>query len=197
MQSEYQTTDASISSKLKAHAQDVKAWQDSVNQAQNSARDFISSQMRVDISAFVSRDPAGMAVAGIVLSAAPDQAIPNSLIPIPESESTRFKDVADLSFIPNPGTDDGRQLMALLDNVSQSYRNRPLLAGVEGVKPLALSGGQLVLSTTRMTHDGGVVLMAAPEAVIETSKFKMSANDTQTERTQRTVSTKQSKMTTH
>lgn len=140
----------------------AKAWGENFKKAHDSLRDFVQAQVG-ESRGFVSRDQLNMSVFGLVFDKPPAAgflAVPGAV-----ADDLRDQGLRGNAYFPDTTHPLGKQVMALMNQVSRTAERRPLLNAVKGVAAVAIEDGRVVMSRALVGADGQVVVQAAAKAL--------------------------------
>lgn len=137
-------------------------WATRMREAEVNLRTFVRQNFG-EPRGFLSRDRMNMSVFGIVFDKAPSAGF--VAVPSPIAEDLRAQGLRGEAYFPDTNHPKGRQVLALMTQLSRAAEQRPLLAGVPGVDSYALEGSRVVLTRVVQAADGSLVIKAGQSAV--------------------------------
>ena len=140
----------------------ANTWSGRFQSAKNELESFVSNALDQPVRGMVSSDPLNMSVFGVILDKKPTQ----GFIPVPSNVAAdiRKQGIRGDAYFPDKSNPVGKQALALMNDISRVAEQRPLLTRINGVAPIAIEGGRVVLSRAVQT-DAGIVVKAARSAV--------------------------------
>lgn len=167
---QFRPTDAATTAACTAFIERANAWAASFNQAKLGLQAFLRDNVKQEAKGIASRDSMLMGAFGVFFESNPGAGFIQA--PRDIAESVQRQSLRGSVYFPDVTTAVGAQSVKLLNAISSVASERPLFNGVNGLKPLALDSGRLVLSGARWI-DGAIVVLASKKAVSPTAALKL------------------------